>query len=168
LNLSVEESKYVFQEAVDVNRLLVVTILLEHGAHAIDYPADAMTVFDDCINAVRVSMRSGEAFDSQRCAALPFATIAANGDAGVSSGGRRLKKTRTASRRARFNGVVALTAREFTRVERMHGEPGQPDGSVPGYARSGLPEAAFRGFNSDVRRLRTRNRAGVFVSPHLL
>jgi HAD domain in Swiss Army Knife RNA repair proteins len=33
---------------------------------------------------------------------------------------------------------------------------------------SGLPEAAFRGFNSDVRRLRTRNRAGVFVSPRLL
>jgi hypothetical protein len=39
------------------------------------------------------------------------------GDAGTSSNGRRAKKTTTASRRARFNGVVALTATEFARVE---------------------------------------------------
>ena len=35
------------------------------------------------------------------------------GDAGTSSNGRRAKKTTTASRRARFNGVVALTATEL-------------------------------------------------------
>jgi hypothetical protein len=39
------------------------------------------------------------------------------GDAGTSSSGRRVMKTTTASRRARFNGVVALTATEFARVE---------------------------------------------------
>ena len=52
------------------------------------------------------------------------------GDAGTSSSGRRVKRTTTASRRADFNGVVALTATEFARV-RMHGEPREPDGSEP-------------------------------------
>jgi hypothetical protein len=43
------------------------------------------------------------------------------GDAGTSSGGQRVKKTTTASRRERLNGVVALTATEFVRID-----PGSP------------------------------------------
>jgi hypothetical protein len=39
------------------------------------------------------------------------------GDAGTSSSSRRVKKTTTASRRVRFNGVVAHTVTEFARVE---------------------------------------------------
>ena len=46
------------------------------------------------------------------------------GDAGTSSSGRRVKKTTTASRRADFNGVVALTATEFARVKECMGNPG--------------------------------------------
>ena len=57
------------------------------------------------------------------------------GDAGTSSSGRRVKKTTSASRRARFNGVVALSATEFARVEeckrfplgeRARGSAGRP------------------------------------------
>jgi len=47
-------------------------------------------------------------------------------DAGTSSSGRRVKKTTTASRRADFNGVVALTATEFARVRECLGNPGSP------------------------------------------
>jgi hypothetical protein len=48
------------------------------------------------------------------------------GDSGASSGGRRAKKTRTALRRAQFNGVVALTATEFARVKECMGKPRSP------------------------------------------
>jgi hypothetical protein len=48
------------------------------------------------------------------------------GDVGTSSSGRRVKKTTTASRRADFNGVVALTATEFARVKECMGNPGSP------------------------------------------
>jgi hypothetical protein len=46
------------------------------------------------------------------------------GDSGASSGGRRARKTRTASRRAQFNGVVEAT--EFARVKECMGKPGSP------------------------------------------
>jgi hypothetical protein len=52
------------------------------------------------------------------------------GDAGTSSGGRRVKKTTTAQRE-RFNGVVALTATSVRAGRRMCGESGEPDGREP-------------------------------------
>jgi hypothetical protein len=56
------------------------------------------------------------------------------GDVGTSSSGRRVKKTTTASRRADFNGVVALTATEFARVKECMGNPGSPTKRTAGGA----------------------------------
>jgi hypothetical protein len=62
------------------------------------------------------------------------------GDAGTSSGGRRVKKTTTALPRARFNGAVALTPTRFARVEECMGNPGSPTEANPRGERFPLSE----------------------------
>ena len=50
------------------------------------------------------------------------------GEAGTSSGGRKAKGKNP--RRSTFNGVVTLTAGEYTRAQQCMGNPGEPTPSA--------------------------------------